>query len=112
MNLLGDFELEENAVIGGIAGFIEESIEKEQIPEDDYFTEESDYNISEEDIKNDKLKLLYNQNPNLALHIINKFLEHKKISKTNVKFISVMAEIEDEIEQMKEEEENANKNGS
>jgi len=110
MNFLGDFELEDNAVIGGIAGFVEESIEKEQVPKEDDLPETSDYNISEEKTKNDKLRLLYNQNPNFALHIVNRFLEHKKVSKTNVEFMAVMAEIEDEIEQMREDEENADEN--
>ncbi len=110
MNLLGDFELEDNAVIGGIAGFVEESVEKEQMPKEDDLPEISDYNISDEGAKNNKLRLLYNQNPNFALHIVNRFLEHKKVSKNNVEFITVMAEIEDEIEQMRKDEENANEN--
>jgi len=110
MNLLEDFELENNAVIGGIAGFVEESMEKEQMPKEDDTPEIPDYGISGEGTKNDGLRLLYNQAPNFALHIVNKFLEHKKVAKANVEFMTVMAEIEDEIEKMKEDEENANKN--
>ena len=109
MNLL-DFELENNAIVGGIAGFVEESIEKEQGPKEDDIPEVQDYAISKEGTKNDGLRLLYNQNPNFALHIVNRFLEHKKVAKANVEFMTVMAEIEDEIEKMKEDEENANKN--
>jgi len=109
MDFLSDFELEDNAVIGGIAGFVEESIEKEQATKEDDLPEVPDYNISNEETKNNGLRLLYNQDPNFALHIVNRFLEHKKVSKVNVEFMAVMAEIEDEIEQMREEEENANK---
>lgn len=112
MNFLGDFELEDNAIVGGIAGFVEESIEKEQTQEENGSPEVPEYNTPEEKIKIDKLKLLYNQDPNFALHIVNRFLEHKKVSKSNVEFMTVMAEIEDEIEQMKEEEKNANSNDS
>ncbi len=110
MNFFDDFEIEDNAIIGGIAGFVEESIEKEQIPkendEPDIFSDD----IPKGDTKNDGLRLLYNQNPRFALHIVNRFLEHKKISKINVEFKTVIAEIEDEIEQMREDEENADKN--
>ena len=112
MNLLGDFKLENNAVIGGIAGFVEESVEKEQGPKEDDIPEAPNYDISEEGKKNDGLRLLYNQDPNFALHIVNKFLEHKKVAKANVEFITIMAEIEDEIEKMKEDEENEKYNDS
>ena len=112
MNLLGDFELENNAIVGGIAGFVEESIEKEQVSKEDDIPEVSDYNVSEEGIKSDGLRLLYNQDPNFALHIVNRFLEHKKVARANVEFITVMAEIEDEIEKMKEDEENEKRNDS
>jgi len=110
MNLFDDFKIEDNAIIGGVAGFVEESIEKEQIPKEDDRPNISNDDIPEGDTKNDGLKLLYNQNPRFALHIVNRFLEHKKISKINVEFKTVMAEIEDEIEQMKEDKENADEN--
>ena len=110
MNFLGNFELEDNAIVGGIAGFVEESIEKEQVPKEDDLPEAYDYTVPEECTKNDRLRLLYNQDPNFALHIVNKFLEHKKVAKANVEFKTIMAEIEDEIEQMREAEKNANEN--
>jgi len=111
MDFLDDFELEDNAAIGAIAGFVEESLEEKQTLKKGDIPEEPDYNVSEENVKNDRLRLLYNQNPNFALHIVNRFLEHKKAAKINIEFMAVMAEIEDEINQMREEKENADKNG-
>jgi hypothetical protein len=112
MNFFDDFDLADNAIMGGIAGFVEEFVENEQLSEKNGEPVElSNDDISEENIKNDGLRLLYNQNPNLVLHIINKFLEHKKVARTNRDFKIIMADIEEEIKQMKEDEKNADKNG-
>jgi len=111
MNLLDDFELEDNAIIGGIAGFVEDSVEREQPIEESEESElPSNNDALEIDGKNDRLRLLYNQDPNFALHIVNRFIEHKRVAKLNLNFKMIMAEIEDEIEQMREDEENANRN--
>lgn len=113
MDFLDNFDIADNAIIGGIAGFVEEFVENRQSSEkNDKPIELSSDDILEETIENNGLRLLYNQNPSLVLHIINKFLEHKKVAKINRNFRIIMAEIEEEIEQMKEDEKNADKNDS
>jgi len=104
---LGDIDLADNAFVGGILGFVEEAME------DGRFGESDDIKLTAEDIKvgdleDDRLKLLYNQDPDFVIYLVNKFIQHKKISPVNQKFRVIMAEIEEEIEQMEREEENGN----
>ena len=113
MNFFNNFDVTDNAIIGGIAGFVEESVENEQLlKKNDELIEPSNDDVPEESVKNDRLRLLHNQDPGFVLHIVDKFLKHKKVAKINRDFKIVMTEIEEEIEQMKKDEEDADKNGS
>lgn len=103
----GDIDLADNAFIGGVLGFVEEAMENEGFREDDGIKLTTE-DIKEEDLKDDRFRLLYNQNPDLAVYLINKFIQHKKAAPVNQRFKMIMAEIEEEIEQMKREEENGN----
>lgn len=100
-----NIDLADNAFVGGILGFVEEAME------DGRFGENDDIKLTAEDIKVEDLedgylKLLYNQDPDFVIYLVNKFIQHKKISPVNQKFKAIMAEIEEEIEQMEREEEN------
>lgn len=105
----GNFDLADAAILGGIAGFVEEAIENERFGEREKITTSD---IDEKDIEDTNLRLLYNQNPDLVLYLINKFLDHKKVAAINHEFKIIMAEIEKEIEQMEKEEIEKNENSN
>jgi len=102
-----NFGLADAAILGGIAGFVEEAVDNERFGEREEITTSD---IDEKDIEDTNLRLLYNQNPDLVLYLINKFLNHKKVAAINHEFKIIMAEIEREIEQMEEEKEEIGKN--
>lgn len=105
----GDIDLADNAFVGGILGFVEEAMKNERFGKDgDVKLAVGD--IREEDLENDCFKLLYNQNPNLAVYLVNKFVQHKKIAPVNQMFRVIMAEIDEEIKHMKREEKDGNRN--
>jgi len=103
----GDIDLADNAFVGGILGFVEEAMESGRFGEDDNIKLTAE-DIKVENLEDDRLRLLYNQNPDLVVYLVNKFIQHKKISPVNQGFKVIMAEIEEEIEQMEREEENGN----
>lgn len=96
-----NFSLADAAILGSIAGFVEDAIDNERLEERIEITVSD---IDEKDMGDTNLRLLYNQNPDLVLYLINKFLNHKKVAAVNREFKIIMAEIEEEIEQMKKEE--------
>lgn len=97
-----NFDLADGAIIGGIAGFAEEAGQDERFGENEQITKAD---IKEEDIGDSNLRLLYNENPDLVVYLINKFLARKKMATINREFRLVMNEVKEEIKQNKKEEE-------
>jgi len=104
---LSNTDLADGAFVGGILGFIEEAIENERFGENND-TELTADDIREESLNDVNFRLLYNQNPSLAVYLVNKFIEHKKMAPINHKFKIIMTEIEEEIKQMKREKAHGN----
>ena len=99
-----DFELEDNAIIGGIAGFVEESMESDSIKDNIDEADSIVPSVDKEDITDTTLRLLYNQNPGLANHVIESFLRDKMGSEERRVNRIIMNEIDEEIDYLKKEE--------
>jgi CRISPR/Cas system CMR subunit Cmr4 (Cas7 group RAMP superfamily) len=86
--------------LGGIMGFVEESIKEEESFEDFKFTQE---NIEIDKVTDEDLKRFYYRNPDLFIYLVNKALEFRKSAKINREYKTVMKEIESEIDDMRKE---------
>ncbi len=65
----GDFDSGDAAILGGIAGFMEESFREESTELGEEFRE---IEIDPRDLKEPNLRLIYNNSPKLFNHIVNK----------------------------------------
>ena len=72
----GDFDSEDAAIFGGIAGFAEESIREENRTDDD--VEASEESVKSESSKETSLRRMYNTNPSLFNHIVRLVVRHRK----------------------------------
>ncbi len=97
----GDFDAEDAAILGGIAGFAEESMrEEDRKPEDN-----EDYDSIVVDLENPKeinLRLIRNMNPELFRYVVSLVAKHNK--KWRQQRLAREA-IQDELKAMAETEE-------
>lgn len=64
----GKFDSGDAAILGGIAGFVEESLKEENIESDEELEE---IRINPKDLKEPNLRLIYNSDPEFFNYIVN-----------------------------------------
>lgn len=95
------FDIVDAAMLGGLVGFIEESVLSEVDLDDDTLTEKVEEYV---DISSNKtIRLLYNQNPGLVKYLIHEaYKSRNQISKAQQEEIdAVYMEMYEEIEYLK-----------
>lgn len=107
MDFLDNFELADAAIIGGIAGFVQDSLKSEdKWSNEDGFDEEDFARAVEDEVAlsgDTQLRLLYNENPGLVRFLIRKVYEdrEKAVKAAEEKEIEqVNKEMREEIERM------------
>ncbi len=93
----GDFDAQDAAMLGGIAGFAEESMREENnFPEDINNYEEVE--IDPRTIDDTDMRLFYNDSPELFNHVVNTVRKHilrgKEIAQTKKDIDAIAYEIE------------------
>jgi len=101
----GEFDAGDAALFGGIMGFIEESIKSEEFGEDEGVSAEQVDNYVENS-SNFSLRLLYNENPELVKHLINRVYQERSRTATTITEEEIQAVHEEMLEELREQEKN------
>jgi len=105
MNLFdGDFDAEDAAILGGVLGFADESVQEEERSVEEV-VDNNEEEVSVGEVSDVDMKLLYNDDPEFFTDIVKLARNHRKIwakKKEEVKFAEeyaqMMQEINEEVE--------------